>query len=66
MEKPQEKYDKIFVKAGYSDRVKYYYDSIAETMTELQIEDLECLVDGVYKAGYLDGFQEALFFSERD
>lgn len=65
MLKPQEKYSKVFAKDRYPDIVHYYYDMIVERMSEIQREDVQLLVDEVYKDAYVDGFKDALYFSNR-
>ena len=63
MLKPQEKYEGIFIKAKYPDKAFYYYDGLKENLSDLQVEDLDALIEEIYKAAYMDGFKDALFFT---
>lgn len=66
MLKPQEKYEEVFSKMSYSNRIQHYYDELAACLPENQREVIDQLADSVYKAGYLDGFRDALFFADMD
>lgn len=64
MQKPQEKND-YYIKANYPHQVEELRESIAKKLTDTVYgEDLNRLIDAVYKAAYLDGFQDALFFKD--
>lgn len=65
LEKPQERVEEIGIKAPYSDTVMYYYELIKKSLPELEHENIQNMADAVYKAAYIDGFKDALFFTER-
>jgi len=64
MIKPQEKYDDVYGKFDYPDKVKDYYNMLIEKLPNHQCEYVDFLAEGVYKAAYLDGFKDALFFAD--
>lgn len=66
MIKPQEKHEDIFIKADYPEKAKYYYNLLAEKLSNHQCEYIDFLTEAVYKAAYLDGFKDALFFADLD
>ena len=63
MIKPQEKYEGIFIKSQYPEKAFYYYNGLKENLTEIQVEDMNALIEEIYKAAYVDGFKDALFFT---
>lgn len=65
MYKPQERHEEISIKAEYSESVKFYYGRLKPKFTEIEFEDVEHLMDEVYKDAYIDGFKDALFFTGR-
>jgi len=64
MIKPQEKHEDVFVKLDYPDKVRDYYNMLTEKLPNHQREYVDFLTEGVYKAAYLDGFKDALFFAD--
>ncbi len=62
LHKPQERYDEIAIRAKYNEIVKFYYGKLKNKFTEIGFEDVEHLMDEVYKDAYIDGFKDALFF----
>ena len=66
MLKPQEKHEDVFMKMEYPEKVRYYSNILKELIPEIQYENIEGLAEAVYKAAYLDGFKDALFFADID
>lgn len=62
MIKPQEKYEELFAKDEYPERLQQEYERMKDRLKEMEGEDLDDLIDGVYKEAYLDGFKDALFY----
>jgi len=48
----------------YPDKVRDYYNMLTEKLPNHQREYVDFLTEGVYKAAYLDGFKDALFFAD--
>lgn len=63
IQKPQMKDEEYFMKDEYPERIRQSYQKICEKLDEIQISDLDILADQIYKAAYLDGFQDALYFT---
>ena len=62
LHKPQEKCEEISIKAEYNETAKLYYRKLENKFAEIEFEDIEHLMDEVYKDAYIDGFKDALFF----
>lgn len=65
MIKPQEKYEAVFIKRDYPEKVMYYYEVIKEQLPEFKYEEINALAEEVYKEAYMDGFKDAMFFCGR-
>lgn len=65
MIKPQEKYDEVFNKAYFPARAEEMYDAVAETLSNVQIEYLNQMIEIVYCCGFTDGYDEGKFFYDR-
>ena len=62
--KPQVKDDEFFCKEVYADKLQNHFSLLCEKLDSPAVEDVEMLADMVYKAAYLDGFMDALYFKE--
>lgn len=65
MIKPQEKYDEVFNKTCFPARAEEMYDAVAETLTNIQVEYLNQMIEIVYCCGFTDGYDEGKFFYDR-
>ena len=63
VDKPQHKKDYYF-RERYPEIVEQHYEWLTEDMGSADTEYLDQLIDAVYKTAYLDGFQDALFFTD--
>ena len=62
--KPQVKDDEFFCKEVYADKLQNHFSLLCEKLDSPAVEDVEMLADMVYKAAYIDGFMDALYFQE--
>ena len=62
--KPQVKDDEFFCKEVYADKLQNHFSLLCEKLDSPAVEDVEMLADMVYKAAYIDGFMDALYFKE--
>ena len=62
--KPQVKDDEFFCKEVYADKLQNHFILLCEKLDSPAVEDVEMLADMVYKAAYIDGFMDALYFKE--
>ena len=62
--KPQLKDDEFFCKEVYADKLQNHFSLLCEKLDSPAVEDVEMLADMVYKAAYIDGFMDALYFKE--
>ena len=62
--KPQVKDDEFFCKEVYADKLQNHFSLLCEKLDSPAVEDVEMLADMVYKAAYIDGFRDALYFKE--
>ena len=62
--KPQVKDDEFFCKEVYADKLQNHFSLLCEKLDSPTVEDVEMLADMVYKAAYIDGFMDALYFKE--
>ena len=62
--KPQVKDDEFFCKDVYADKLQNHFSLLCEKLDSPAVEDVEMLADMVYKAAYIDGFMDALYFKE--
>lgn len=62
--KPQVKDDEFFCKEVYADKLQNHFSLLCEKLDSPAAEDVEMLADMVYKAAYIDGFMDALYFKE--
>ena len=62
--KPQVKDDECFCKEVYADKLQNHFSLLCEKLDSPAVEDVEMLADMVYKAAYIDGFMDALYFKE--
>lgn len=62
--KPQVKDDEFFCKEVYADKLQNHFSLLCEKLDSTAVEDVEMLADMVYKAAYIDGFMDALYFKE--
>lgn len=62
--KPQVKDDEFFCKEVYADKIQNHFSLLCEKLDSPAVEDVEMLADMVYKAAYIDGFMDALYFKE--
>ena len=62
--KPQVKDDEFFCKEVYDDKLQNHFSLLCEKLDSPAVEDVEMLADMVYKAAYIDGFMDALYFKE--
>lgn len=62
--KPQMKNEEILIKSEYPEKIKQSYQWVCEKLNEMQISDMNMLIDQIYKAAYLDGFEDALYYKE--
>ncbi len=62
--KPQLKDDEFFCKEVYADKLQNHFSLLCEKLDSPAVEDVEMLADMVYKAAYVDGFRDALYFKE--
>lgn len=62
--KPQVKDDEFFCKEVYADKLQNHFSLLCEKLDSPAVEDVEMLADMVYKAAYVDGFRDALYFKE--
>lgn len=62
--KPQVKDDEFFCKEVYADKLQNHFSLLCEKLDSPAVEDVEMLANMVYKAAYIDGFMDALYFKE--
>ena len=62
--KPQVKDEEFFCKEVYADKLQNHFSLLCEKLDSPAVEDVEMLADMVYKAAYIDGFMDALYFKE--
>ena len=62
--KPQVKDDEFFCKEVYADKLQNHFSLLCEKLDSPAVEDVEMLADMVYKAAYIDGFMDTLYFKE--
>ena len=62
--KPQVKDGEFFCKEVYADKLQNHFSLLCEKLDSPAVEDVEMLADMVYKAAYIDGFMDALYFKE--
>ena len=62
--KPQMKNEEILIKSEYTEKIQQSYQWVCEKLNEMQISDMNMLIDQIYKAAYLDGFEDALYYKE--
>ena len=62
--KPQMKNEEILIKSEYPEKIQQSYQCVCEKLNEMQISDMNMLIDQIYKAAYLDGFEDALYYKE--
>ena len=62
--KPQVKDDEFFCKEVYADKLQNHFSLLCEKLDSPAVEDVDMLADMVYKAAYIDGFMDALYFKE--
>ena len=62
--KPQVKDDEFFCKEVYADKLQNHFSLLCEKLDSPAVKDVEMLADMVYKAAYIDGFMDALYFKE--
>lgn len=62
--KPQVKDDEFFCKEVYADKIQNHFSLLCEKLDSPAVEDVEMLANMVYKAAYIDGFMDALYFKE--
>ena len=64
LQKPQMKNEEEFMKQEYPEKTQQLYRIICDKLGEMQAEDLDMLIEQVYKAAYLDGFKDAVYFND--
>ena len=62
--KPQMKNEEILIKSEYPEKIQQSYQWVCGKLNEMQISDMNMLIDQIYKAAYLDGFEDALYYKE--
>ena len=62
--KPLVKDGEFFCKEVYADKLQNHFSLLCEKLDSPAVEDVEMLADMVYKAAYIDGFMDALYFKE--
>lgn len=63
-EEEQMKNDQAFMKAEYPEKIQQSYQWICGKLDDVQISELDLLTDRIYKAAYLYGFEDALYFKD--
>ena len=64
LQKPQMKNEEEFMKQEYPEKTQQLYQIMCDKLGEIQTEDLDILIEQVYKAAYLDGFKDAMYFND--
>ena len=62
--KPQMKNEEILIKSEYPEKIQQSYQWICRKLDDVQISELNLLTDRIYKAAYLYGFEDALYFKD--
>ena len=64
LQKPQMKNEEEFMKLEYPEKTQQLYQIMCDKLGEMQDEDLDILIEQIYKAAYLDGFKDAVYFND--
>ena len=64
LQKPQMKNEEEFMKQEYPEKTQQIYHLVCDKLGEMQDEDLDILIEQIYKAAYLDGFKDAVYFND--
>ena len=64
LQKPQMKNEEEFMKQEYPEKTQQLYHLVCDKLGEMQDEDLDILIEQIYKAAYLDGFKDAVYFND--
>lgn len=65
MKKPQLKRDSIFHKDYYPRGAEELFQALTESMSEIEAEELDNLIEIVYCCGFTDGYDEGRYFFEK-
>ena len=64
LQKPQMKNEEEFMKQEYPEKTQQLYQIMCDKLGEMHAEDLDILIEQVYKSAYLDGFKDAVYFND--
>ena len=64
LQKPQLKNEEEFMKSEYPEKTQQLYHLVCDKLGEIQAEDLDILIEKVYKCAYLDGFKDAMYYND--
>lgn len=64
LQKPQMNNEEEYMKPEYPEKTQQLYRIMCDKLGEIQAEDLDILIEQVYKAAYLDVFKDAMYFND--